>query len=139
MIIVRFMMASSGHLECKIQNEKCKQQPEGMIYNMADGHSSILHFAFCTLHFSLALPPRRPHSFGARCTLNSMESLKYPSGSGGNGLDERIARIFALTWASSQAPAQPTRTVWKVQTTWTGGMTLYKYAVEVGERVKEMS
>jgi TRAP-type mannitol/chloroaromatic compound transport system substrate-binding protein len=52
-----------------------------------------------------------------------------------------VVTVLALSWAVGQAPApaQPKRIVWKVQTTWTSGMTLYKHAVEIGERVKEMS
>lgn len=49
--------------------------------------------------------------------------------------------ILAVLWAANltPAPAQPKRIVWKVQTTWTPGMTLFHHAVEIGARVKEMS
>lgn len=52
-----------------------------------------------------------------------------------------VVTVLALSWAIglAPAPAQPKRVVWKVQTTWTSGMMLYKHAVEIGERVKEMS
>lgn len=41
--------------------------------------------------------------------------------------------------APPTAAAQPTKIVWRVQTTWPAGITLFQHAREIGARVKEMT
>lgn len=54
-----------------------------------------------------------------------------------------VALIAATTSSVRLAPApavaQPAKIVWKIQTAWPAGITLYQHAKEIGVRVKEMT
>jgi len=41
--------------------------------------------------------------------------------------------------APPTAVAQPAKIVWKIQTTWPSGITLFHHARDIGQRVKEMT
>lgn len=50
-----------------------------------------------------------------------------------------LAPVSPPSLAPPVALAQPAKIVWKVQTTWPAGITLFQHAREIGVRVKEMT